>query len=146
MSTPEWITVIGAGLMGHGIAQVFASHGHPVWLLDAHKETLNSAKDRVRANLTRMDQQGVALGAGVDEIVARIHTTDDMAAACTEADFVFEAIFEDLDLKQRLFAELDQLCPRDTVFCSNTSSNKKTTSCKSIKNIIFRTSCIKPCK
>jgi 3-hydroxybutyryl-CoA dehydrogenase len=121
MSGPERIAVVGAGLMGHGIAQVFATHGHSVWLLDANEDTLHSAKDRVRANLTNMGRQGVAFDAEIDEIVARIQSTNDLAAACAEADFVFEAVFEDLGLKQRLFADLDHLCPREAVLCSNTS-------------------------
>ncbi len=121
MSGPERITVVGAGLMGHGIAQIFASHGHPVWLLDANKDTLNSAKDRVRANLANMAQHGVTFGTDIDDIVAHIRTTDDLATACAGADFVFEAVFEDLDLKQRVFADLDRLCPPEAILCSNTS-------------------------
>ena len=121
MSNPERIAVIGAGLMGHGIAQIFAAHGHPVRLHDANLDILNSAKDRVRANLVNMAEQGVVFGDGVDEIVARIHTTDDLAAACAEAEFVFEAVYENLELKQRIFADLDRLCPTETVLCSNTS-------------------------
>ena len=121
MSNPEHITVVGAGLMGHGIAQIFAAHGHPVRLHDAHPDVLNSAKDRVRANLTNMAEQGVTLGEGVDEIVARIRTTDDLVTACAEAEFVFEAVYENLELKQQIFADLDRLCPPETVLCSNTS-------------------------
>jgi 3-hydroxybutyryl-CoA dehydrogenase len=122
MSTPEQITVVGAGLMGHGIAQIFASHGHSVWLLDTHRETLSSAKDRVRANLTNMADHGITFdGGNIDGIVARIRTTDDLAEAGAEADFVFEAIFENLELKQQIFADLDRLCPPQTILCSNTS-------------------------
>ena len=121
MSNPEPITVVGAGLMGHGIAQIFAAHGHPVWLHDANPDILNSAKERVRANLTNMAEKGVTLGAGVDEIVDRIRTTDDLGTACAEAEFVFEAVYENLELKQQIFADLDRLCPTETVLCSNTS-------------------------
>jgi 3-hydroxybutyryl-CoA dehydrogenase len=121
MSNPERITVVGAGLMGHGIAQIFAAHGHPVWLHDAHPDVLNSATDRVRANLTNMAEHGVTLGAGIDEIVDRIHTTGELGTACAEAEFVFEAVFENLELKQQIFADLDRLCPPETVLCSNTS-------------------------
>jgi len=121
MPVPERITVIGAGLMGHGIAQVFACYGHPVWLLDAHAETLNSAKDRVRANLVNMAGQGVTFDSDTDLILDRIQTARDLAIACADADFVFEAVSENLDLKQRIFADLDHLCRPDTVLCSNTS-------------------------
>ncbi|NIV29532.1 MAG: 3-hydroxyacyl-CoA dehydrogenase family protein [Anaerolineae bacterium] len=121
MSNPERITVVGAGLMGHGIAQIFAAHGHPVWLHDAYPGTLNSAKDRVRANLTNMAEHGVILDAGIDEIVDRIRTTGDLATACAEAEFVFEAVYENLELKQQIFADLDRLCTVETILCSNTS-------------------------
>mgnify|MGYP001820355236 FL=1 len=107
--------------MGHGIAQIFAVHGHPVWLQDAYPDTLNSAKDRVRANMTNMAEQGVTLGDCVDEIVDRIRTTGDLGTACAGADFVFEAVYENLELKQQIFADLDRLCPTETILCSNTS-------------------------
>ena len=121
MSNPERITVVGAGLMGHGIAQIFAAHGHSVWLHDANKDILNSAKDRVHANLTNMVEQGVTLGADTGAIVDRIRATDDLVIACAEAEFVFEAVYENLELKQQIFADLDRLCPSETVLCSNTS-------------------------
>jgi 3-hydroxybutyryl-CoA dehydrogenase len=121
MSNLERITVVGAGLMGHGIAQVFASRGHPVWLLDANADTLSSAKDRVRANLTNMAERGVTFALAIGEIVERIRTTDDLAAACAGSDFVFEAVYEDLGLKQKIFKDLDRFCPPKTVLCSNTS-------------------------
>jgi 3-hydroxybutyryl-CoA dehydrogenase len=121
MSIPERITVIGAGLMGHGIAQIFAVHEHPVWLVDTNEDTLNSAKGRVRANLTNMAQKGIDLGAGIEDILERINTTADMATACGDCDFVFEAVFEDLELKQQVFGDLDRLCSQETILCSNTS-------------------------
>lgn len=121
MSVPERIAVIGAGLMGHGIAQIFAVHGHPVWLVETNEDTLSSAKDRVRANLTNMAGHGVDLGADIENILERINTTADMAVACEGCDFVFEAVFEDLELKQQIFADLDRLCPQKATLCSNTS-------------------------
>lgn len=121
MSTKERIAVIGAGLMGHGIAQIFAVHGHPVWLVDDKEETLNSAKDRVRTNLANMAKQGVDLDEDILVIVERINTTMDLSEACEGANFVFEAVFEDLELKQNLFVDLDKFCPPDVILCSNTS-------------------------
>ena len=121
MSAPERITVVGAGLMGHGIAQIFAAYGHPVWLVESNSEVLNTAKDRVRANLTNMAGHGIDFDRDVDDILDYISTTDDLPTACEDSDYVFEAVFEDLELKQQIFADLDHLCPRKAILCSNTS-------------------------
>ena len=120
MSTPEQITVVGAGLMGHGLAQIFAVHGHKVLLVDVNEDLLNSAKDRIRANLKNMHQQGVEFGP-LEEIVENVYPTPDLDNACEGSDFIFEAVFEDLELKQQLFADLDSLCPSNIILCSNTS-------------------------
>lgn len=121
MTSPERITIIGAGLMGHGIAQIFAIHGHPVWLVDDNEKALGSVKTRVRANLTNMTNQGIDFGKSIEESLALINTTLDLETACAGCDFVFESVFEDLELKQNVFAELDRLCPPETILCSNTS-------------------------
>jgi len=121
MSTPEQIAIIGAGLMGHGIAQVFAVHGHPVRITDSNEVVLNAAKERIRANLTNMVKRGIKIGADIDEFLGNICTTTDIATACEGSDFVFEAVFENLELKQRIFADLDRICPPTTILCSNTS-------------------------
>ena len=120
MSTPEQITVVGAGLMGHGMAQIFAIHGHKVLLVDVNEDLLNSAKDRIRANLKNMHQQGVEFGP-VEEIIENIYPTADLGTACEGSAFIFEAVFEDLELKQQVFADLDSLCPSNIILCSNTS-------------------------
>ena len=121
MTTKEQITIIGAGLMGHGIAQIFATHGHKVWLVDVNKELLNSAKGRVQANLANMQRQGVRFEAEIGEILDNINIPEDLSEACKGSDFVFEAVYEDLGLKQQLFADLDKICPPETILCSNTS-------------------------
>lgn len=121
MADLERIAVIGAGLMGHGIAQVFAVLGHPVWLVDDNQEVLSSAKDRVHTNLMNMAQLGVDFELRIEDILECINTTQDISIACDGSDFVFEAVFEDLELKQRIFADLDLFCPPKTILCSNTS-------------------------
>ena len=120
MSTPEQITVVGAGLMGHGMAQIFAVHGHKVLLVDVNEDLLNSAKDRIRANLNNLHKQGVELGP-VEEIIENIYPTADLGTACEGSAYIFEAVFEDLELKQQIFADLDSLCPSNIILCSNTS-------------------------
>jgi len=121
MSSSEQIAVVGAGLMGHGIAQIFAVQGHTVWLVDDNTEALDSAKERVENNLRNMQDKGVDLNDSVSQILALINTTQKLDSACDGSEFVFEAVFEDLELKQQLFAKLDNLCPPGTVLCSNTS-------------------------
>jgi 3-hydroxybutyryl-CoA dehydrogenase len=121
MSTSEQITVVGAGLMGHGIAQLFAAHGHPVWLVDDNNDVLNSAKERIGSNLRGMRTKGVEFKTDDDQILDGISTTTELGLACEGSDFVFEAVFENLELKQGLFGMLDRLCPPKTILCSNTS-------------------------
>jgi 3-hydroxybutyryl-CoA dehydrogenase len=117
----ERIAVIGAGLMGHGIAQIFAAHGHPVSIVDNNQESLNSVRDRIETNLTTMTEHGVKLGDEIARIVGRVQPTTSIKVACDDVAFVFEAVFENMALKQQVFAELDGLCPPTTVLCSNTS-------------------------
>jgi 3-hydroxybutyryl-CoA dehydrogenase len=115
------ITVIGAGMMGPGIAQVFATHGHSVCLYNRSAARLDTARDAVRKNLVRMADYGLVESAKILGILDRIQTTTGLAEACSDAAFVIETITEDLTTKQELFAHLDQLCPVETVLCSNTS-------------------------
>jgi 3-hydroxybutyryl-CoA dehydrogenase len=112
MAKPR-ITVIGAGLMGHGIAQVFALARHDVVLTDAHAPTLASAKDRILANLRDLGDDVTAL--------AQVSVSPDLAEAVRDADFIVEAVREDLAVKQKLFADVERAARRDAVLASNTS-------------------------
>ncbi|MDI6024635.1 3-hydroxyacyl-CoA dehydrogenase family protein [Corticibacterium sp. UT-5YL-CI-8] len=107
------IAVIGAGLMGHGIAQVFALAGHPVRVYDAQPAALDSLRDRIAANL---DQLGIARGA---EKLVSGHA--DLGEAVSGARFVFEAALEKLEVKQAIFADLVRLAEPDALLASNTS-------------------------
>ena len=107
------IAVVGAGLMGHGIAQVFALAGHEVTITDAVAQNLDTAKSRIAANLRDL---------GDDEsAVARVSPRADLAEAVREADYVVEAVSENLPLKQKLFGEIERQVRRDTILASNTS-------------------------
>jgi 3-hydroxybutyryl-CoA dehydrogenase len=117
----ETIAVIGAGMMGPGIAQVFAAHGHPVQVHGRTAAKLSTIKDRIRTNLTRMADYGLIELSGIPQILDRIGVTTELPLALRKANVVIEAITEDLGMKQELFAELDRLCPADTILCSNTS-------------------------
>jgi 3-hydroxybutyryl-CoA dehydrogenase len=117
----ETIAVIGAGMMGPGIAQVFAANGHAVEVHGRTAEKIAGVKDRVRTNLTRMADYSLVESADIPRILDRIAVTTELSQALRRANVVIEAITEDLGMKQELFAELDQLCPADTILCSNTS-------------------------
>ena len=107
------IAVIGAGLMGHGIAQVFALAGHDVTIYDSVQATLDSAKARILTNLKDLGDDRKAAD--------RITPVAELAAAVREADYVVEAVLENLPLKQKLFAEIEQHVRPDTILSSNTS-------------------------
>ena len=112
MSKPR-IAVIGAGLMGHGIAQVFALAGHEVTIFDSQQANLDTAKQRILTNLKDL---------GDDErAVERVTPVVDLGAAVRGADYVVEAVLEDLPLKQKIFAEIEQRVRPDTILASNTS-------------------------
>ena len=107
------IAVIGAGLMGHGIAQVFALAGHDVTITDSFTANLDTVKQRISANLTDLDDD--------PDAVNRVTPNADLAAAVCDADYVVEAVLEDLPLKQKLFAEIEKHVRADTILASNTS-------------------------
>ena len=107
------LAVIGAGLMGHGIAQVFALAGHAVTVYDAVEASLRTVRDRIASNLRDLDQDVTAY--------ERVRPTGDLADAVREADYVVEAAPEDLPLKQQLFADIERHVRSDTILASNTS-------------------------
>jgi 3-hydroxybutyryl-CoA dehydrogenase len=117
----ETLAVIGAGMMGPGIAQVFAACGHTVRVQDLAEERLGAVRERVRANLVRMAEYGLAEQNAIPAILGRITVTRDLEEACTGAEVVVEAITENLALKQDLFEKLDRICPPGAILCSNTS-------------------------
>jgi 3-hydroxybutyryl-CoA dehydrogenase len=106
--------IIGAGLMGHGIAQVFAQAGHKVTIFDPDAATLDVAPQRVAHNL---EQMGLTSG----PVLANIFLATDLQMAVADADIVVEAVSERLELKQQLFADVARFAPRHTVLASNTS-------------------------
>jgi len=112
-SSKARIAVIGAGLMGHGIAQVFALAGHAVTITDSVAASLDAAKSRISANLRDLGQDETA--------VTRVQPCADLAQAVHDADYVVEAVSEDLPLKQKLFGEVERHVRADTILASNTS-------------------------
>jgi len=115
------ITIIGAGLMGHGIAQVFAAKGYNVILMDLNDGLLVQAIKNIRSNLTLMADHDIGVYKDIDPVISRIRSTTDMSEATTGAHFVVEAVSENLNLKQKVFHELDRLCDREAILATNTS-------------------------
>jgi len=107
------IAVVGAGLMGHGIAQVFALAGHEVTITDSVVASLDSAKARILTNLKDLGEDQSAL--------ARVVPHVNLADAVANADYVVEAVLEDLDLKRKLFGEIERAVRPDAILASNTS-------------------------
>ncbi len=115
------VLVVGAGLMGTGIAQLFAARGYPVALTDLSEKILADALVNIRRSLERMAEQGLAEASGIEAAVGRIRTTGDFEEATRGAGFVVEAASENLALKQEIFRRLDALCPPEVVLATNTS-------------------------
>src|SRR5438093_1512314 len=116
------IAVIGAGEMGHGVAELAALHGHDVRLRDIKKEYIDRGLERIRWSLGKLVEKKQITQAQADEALGRIHGTVDLQDACRDADFVIEAVFEDPELKRKVFRELDDAAPAKAILASNTSA------------------------
>ncbi len=115
------VAVIGAGTMGHSIAQVFAACGIEVNLADVKKEILDHALRLVKGNLKTLVEYNKVKQKEVPSILGRIHTTTDIAAAAKGMDFVLEAVVEVPEIKKKVFKLLDEACGEQTILASNTS-------------------------
>src|SRR3990170_2583959 len=116
------IAVVGAGTMGHGIAQVAAVAGYQTRLTDANLSAKDAALARVRDNLDGAVKRSKLSREDADAALHRLAWLDDLGTAVEGADLVIEAIVEQLDAKQHLFRRLDGLLPPGTVLATNTSS------------------------
>ena len=115
------VAVIGAGTMGNGIAQVFATCGHDVTMIDVSADALENGLKAVRGSLARVVKKGALSQEAADQAVARIRPATTVADA-RDADLAIEAATENPALKFSLFAELDRTCRPEVVLASNTSS------------------------
>jgi 3-hydroxybutyryl-CoA dehydrogenase len=120
------VAVVGTGLMGHGIAQAFAQEGFQVNVTDTSESALAVVKDRIRSNLVTFVEEESINQNEAEEILARIHVFTNLGQAIREADFMTEAIFEDLEAKQSIFEEMEKYCSPDIILASNTSSFRMT--------------------
>ena len=124
MQTPtiNKISVIGPGMMGHAIAQEFAVAGYDVILCGRSEERLKQASGKIERSLNELVQWEIISENAVKPALDRLQTTTDLAEAGSNADLIIEAIVEVLEVKEKLFSDLDAICPDHTIFASNTSS------------------------
>jgi 3-hydroxybutyryl-CoA dehydrogenase len=121
-SEMQQIAVIGSGQMGNGIAHVFAQSGYPVTLVDIRQEALDKAIDTITKNMDRQVAKGTLTEADKAAAISRISTSTDMKAAVAQVDLVVEAATENIDLKLKIFTDLDQATKADCILATNTSS------------------------
>lgn len=115
------VAVLGAGTMGPGIAQAFAQAGCRVWLHAPRGKSVERGLNTIRANLETYVQNGLMTEGDEEPILQRIKGITSLEEAARGADFVIEAVPENLELKRGLFSKLDKICPRHAILASNTS-------------------------
>jgi 3-hydroxybutyryl-CoA dehydrogenase len=121
MSTSQ-LSVIGAGTMGAGIAQIALEAGHRVNLVDTRKEFVDRGVATVRGFLERKVAKGKLTQEECEQVLSRLDGFTDMEKGVAGAVMVVEAVFESLELKQEIFSNLDRWCPPETILASNTST------------------------
>ncbi len=115
------IVVIGAGTMGHGIAELAAIAGYEVRMVDISEDILRGAMDKIKWSLSKLYEKG-QIRESVDAVVSRIYTTTKLEEALKDADFMIEAVPEKLDLKKQIFEKADSMMPSHAILATNTSS------------------------
>jgi 3-hydroxybutyryl-CoA dehydrogenase len=113
--------VVGAGVMGNSIAQVFAQAGMEVGLVDVDERALERALDLIRSSLDVLVEFGRVDPGKIDAIIDRIEPSTDLELSCRGADFILEAVPEIPEVKKKVFAQLEDICPDNVVIASNTS-------------------------
>lgn len=116
------ITVLGSGIMGHGIAQVSATAGYNVVLRDIEQKFLDKAMEKIKWSLDKLVSKEKISKEKADDIYSRIKPIVDLNEAVRNCDLVIEAVPEIMDLKKKVYAELDKAAGKDVVFASNTST------------------------
>jgi enoyl-CoA hydratase/3-hydroxyacyl-CoA dehydrogenase len=116
------ITVLGSGIMGHGIAQISAMNGYQVVLRDIEQRFLDSAMDKIKWSLDKLVEKNKIKKEESDKIYGRIKPIVDLKDALVDTDLLIEAVPEDLNLKKKVYSEVDQFAEEKTVYASNTST------------------------
>ncbi|MEM2982154.1 MAG: 3-hydroxyacyl-CoA dehydrogenase family protein [Candidatus Bathyarchaeia archaeon] len=115
------VAVIGSGVMGHGIAEVYALNGYPVWMMDVNDELLRKGMSYIKSELRTLIDNGFTTEEEAEKAVNRISTTTSLREAVEGREFVTEAVTEDLKLKRRVFSEMENYVSEDAILASNTS-------------------------
>jgi 3-hydroxybutyryl-CoA dehydrogenase len=115
------IAVMGAGSMGTAIAQVVATGGYPVYIRDISMDILGRSKNKIDHQLKKLVKKGKISPEDTNNILNRITFTEDLRVAVENADFIIEAVPENLDLKKKVFSEMDRVAKSSAIFSSNTS-------------------------
>ncbi len=115
------VALLGAGMVGHGLALHFAKAGCQVSLYSRTQQTLDKATENIRANLPALLQGQSSVEDEIEKTISRINATRNIDEAVAKAQIVIESVAEDLKVKQDLFKELDQMCPPDVILATNTS-------------------------
>jgi 3-hydroxybutyryl-CoA dehydrogenase len=116
------VLVCGAGTMGSGIAQTFAAAGFDVTMYDLNDELVQAGFAKIKGPLMKRVDRGKMKKEDVEAVIGRIQGSWDLAAAGKQADFVVEAVFENMDTKKQVFKQLDEAAPAHAILASNTSS------------------------
>lgn len=114
------VMVVGAGTMGHAIAQVYAQHGFNVFLIDLDQKKLDHAIKLINSNLELLIEHN-KLSEGMSSILNRIHISTKIEEIATKANLAIEVVNEVPEMKRRVFKQLDKFCTQDTILISNTS-------------------------
>jgi enoyl-CoA hydratase/3-hydroxyacyl-CoA dehydrogenase len=122
MSMVKKIAVIGAGLMGAGIAYVSAWNGFDVTVVDIKQEFVDAGMERIRTDVMTGIDKGKISMTDAEGLMSRLSATTDTEAAVKDADLVIEAIFENMDVKKEVFAKIDAAAPAHAILATNTSS------------------------
>ena len=128
MTSITKITVLGSGIMGHGIAQVSAMAGYNVTLRDVAQSFLDNAMDKIKWSLSKLVEKQKLTQTDADKVFSRITPIVDLQQALKDADLLVEAVPEDMNLKKKVYAEVDKYAESKTVYASNTSTSRQRTS------------------
>jgi 3-hydroxyacyl-CoA dehydrogenase len=128
------IAEIGAGIMGHGIAQLFSMHGYQINLVDIDESILNEALEKIGWSLDKFVEKKMITQDQEEKALSVINTYTSLKDGLQGVDFVIETVTEEVELKQRVFGEICQVVAEDIIVASNTSDLRITTLAQAVTN------------